>query len=83
MFANPVFITPGRLTAFLILKSFLIFLISLLNTVIEKKLKLAKQNVKTDEWLGNLCRAVKSKHLPGFPRTFCRRFLKTKVPKKH
>ena len=40
MFANPVFITPGRLTAFLILRkkkiSFLIFLIFLLNTVIKK-----------------------------------------------
>ena len=39
MFASPVFITPGRLTAFLILRkkiSFLIFLIFLLNTVIKK-----------------------------------------------
>ena len=27
-----------------------------------KKLKLGKQNVKTDEWLGNLCKALKTKH---------------------
>ena len=27
-----------------------------------KKLKLGKQTVKTDEWLGNLCKAVKTKH---------------------
>ena len=28
---------------------------------IEKKLQLRKQNVKTNEWLGNLCKAVKTK----------------------
>ena len=39
-------------------------IIFLLNNVIEKKLQLGKQNVKTNEWLGNLCRAVKTKHLP-------------------
>ena len=38
--------------------------ISLLNTHIEKKLRLGKQNVKTDVWLGNLCKAVKTKHSP-------------------
>ena len=37
-------------------------IISLLNTVVEKKLKLGKQNVETDEWLGNLCKALKTKH---------------------
>ena len=39
-------------------------IISLLNNVIEKELKLGKQNVKTDEWLSNLCKAVKTKHWP-------------------
>ena len=39
-------------------------IISFLNTVIEKKLKDGKQNVKTDEWLGNLCEALKMKHWP-------------------
>ena len=29
-----------------------------------KKLQLGKQNVKTNEWLGNLCKAVKTKHWP-------------------
>ena len=28
----------------------------------KKKLKLGKQNVKTDEWLGNRCQALKAKH---------------------
>ena len=28
----------------------------------KQKLKLGKQNVKTDEWLGNLCKALKTKH---------------------
>ena len=37
-------------------------IISLLNNVIEKELKFGKQNVKTDEWLSNLCKAVKTKH---------------------
>ena len=39
-------------------------IISLLNNVIEKELKHGKQNVKTNEWLSNLCKAVKTKHWP-------------------
>ena len=48
-------------------------IISLLNTVIEKKLQLGKQKVRTNEWLGNLCKAVKTKHWPrcfSFSRSF-------------
>ena len=40
-------------------------IISLLNTVIEKKkLQLGKKKVKTNEWLGNLCKAFKAKQWP-------------------
>ena len=65
--------TAKILTAFLLMrkKSIIVFnhvntdwlIISLLNTVIEKKLKLGKQNMETDKWLGNLCRTVKTRHL--------------------
>ena len=54
-------------------------IISLLNTVIEKKFKAWK--MKTNKWLGNLCRAVKTKHLPGVSDTLSRRFLNQNYPK--
>ena len=75
--------TAKMLTAFLILRKIITYIfnhviiewliISLLNTVIEKKIKLGKQNVKTDEWLGNLCKAVNTKRVS---HTLSRCFLK-------
>ena len=46
-----------------------------------KKLKLGKQNVKTGERLGNLCRAVKKKHLPWCFSPLSQRFLNQNYPK--
>ena len=37
--------------------------------------------MKTNKWLGNLCRAVKTKHLPGVSDALSRRFLNQNYPK--
>ena len=47
----------------------------------KKKLKLGKQNVKTNEWLGNLCTALKTNTDPRVSDTVSRRFLKQNYPK--
>ena len=56
------------------------FVKSAVNTVIEKKIKAWKTEY---EWLGNLCRAVKTKHLPWCFSRIKPAFFKSKLPKIH
>ena len=58
-------------------------IISILNTVIEKTIKAWKTESETDEWLGNLCKALKTKHWPTCFSHILSAVFKTKLPKKH
>ena len=82
--------TAKILTAFLILrkkKSIIVFnhglIISLWNTVIEKTIKAWKTEYEDRQVLGNLCRAVRTKHLPWCFSHIKSAFFKTKLPKIH